>query len=180
MSTPELTNDGILLRPLVLEDSPALLALRSNPIVNKFIDRVPFSRIEDSYSFINKIQRGIQDGQWHYWAISLSEHPHQLIGTICLWNFSTNGTEAEVGYELDPDYHGQGIMSKSLSMVVQYSLTENICSTITAQTFSENIKSQQLLLRTGFQKQGISEENPDMLIYAMSRYRIINAHRSGS
>lgn len=58
----------------------------------------------DALQFILTIKERTQNNQTFYWGISLKDQQN-LIGTICLWNFSEDRKEAEVGYELLPDYH---------------------------------------------------------------------------
>jgi ribosomal-protein-alanine N-acetyltransferase len=43
-----------------------------------------------------------------YWAITQTQNG-KLIGTICLFDFSEELNQCEMGYELSTDYQGQGI-----------------------------------------------------------------------
>ncbi|RLJ30734.1 acetyltransferase (GNAT) family protein [Chryseobacterium sp. 7] len=79
----------------------------------------------DKYNFTsNNFERGENDGdiivktnnQTVYLGISLKDQLN-LIGTICLWNFSQDCKTTEVGYELLPEYHRQGIMCEALKVL---------------------------------------------------------------
>src|SRR3982751_1592761 len=110
---PVLTTTRLLLRRLSIDDAPEIFALRSDPIVNKYLERIKARSIEDAVDFIKKINFGIDADQSIYWAISFKGELG-LIGTICLWNFSDEENKAEIGYELLPSYHGKGIMHEAL------------------------------------------------------------------
>ncbi|WP_435523251.1 hypothetical protein [Chryseobacterium indoltheticum] len=46
-------------------------------------------------SFILTIKQRVENKETIFWGISLKDQP-ELIGTICLWNFSEDRKKAEV------------------------------------------------------------------------------------
>ncbi len=82
--------------------------LRSDTIINEFIDRKPTETLEDALNFI----RNIKNNELLYWAI-VQTHNGKLIGTICLFDFSDELNKCEIRYELLTDYQGQGMMSEA-------------------------------------------------------------------
>ena len=132
------------------------------------LDREPARTIEDALQFILKINAMIEKDDGLYWAICLKENP-RLIGTICFFNFSEDKSIAEIGFELHPFYHGKGIMQEAVVLVVQFGLQVLELKTIVACPAMKNVKSIQLLKRTGFkeiQNQG-GEEN--MMTFVVER-----------
>jgi len=105
--------------------------------------------LEDATAFIFKINNGIKNNQWIYWAITLKDNS-DLIGTICLWNFSNGNTVADIGYELHPDFQGKGYMSEALKIVLKYASETLSLTKIEAHTHPENIASKNLLLNNDF------------------------------
>jgi ribosomal-protein-alanine N-acetyltransferase len=91
-----------------------ILKIRSNETINQFVNRNPPKNNYDALQFILTIKENTRNQTSFYWGISLKDHPN-LIGTICLWNFSEDRKKAEVGYELLPEYHRKGIMSEALA-----------------------------------------------------------------
>ena len=61
--------------------------------------------------------KGAEKGEFFTWGIVL-KNESKIIGSICLWNFSTDKKEAEVGYDLHPKNHRQGIMNEALGRVL--------------------------------------------------------------
>src|SRR5665811_2355555 len=116
---PLLKTEHLILLQLTLEDDNEIFLLRSDESVNKFLDRPIAKTIDDARQFINKINESLRKNELIYWAITFKNHP-KLIGTICLWNISEDGTKAEIGFELLPDYQGKGIIQEVLPKVVRY------------------------------------------------------------
>jgi ribosomal-protein-alanine N-acetyltransferase len=148
-SFPVLTTPRLILRQPSEIDASVISALRSNEQVNQYIDRSKHTSIQEAKRFIVKVNNGVKEGKSLYWVMSL-KNSLKLIGTICLWNFSADRTVAEVGYELDPAFHGQGYMSEALQCIVAYGFDVLHLSTIEAFTHRDNIASIQLLTKHGF------------------------------
>jgi len=99
-----LSSKRLILRKPVLDDAREIFNLRSNEQVNKYLDRQVATSIEDAVTFIEKILAIINKNEGCYWAICLKENPRP-VGTICYFDFSSDQTTAEIGYELHPFYH---------------------------------------------------------------------------
>lgn len=145
---PLLTTERLVLRRLDTTDSDALLRLRSDERVNKYLNREPAKTKADADAFIEKIHQLTPD-KGFYWAISLNNDP-ELVGTICYWNMNMEKNNAETGFELLPDYHGRGLMQEALSAVLRYAFDELKLKTVTALVHPANESSIKLLKRAGF------------------------------
>lgn len=126
--------------------------LRSDPTVNKFIERPENRQTKnraDAEKFIKELHEGIENNKTISWGISL-KGDHKIIGTICLWNFSENNKRAEVGYDLNPIFHRKGIMNEALKQIIDFGLVSLNLVEIEAFTHSENKNSIKLLTNNGF------------------------------
>lgn len=146
---PAIPTQGLLLRQLLPSDREAIFFLRSDEGVNQYIDRPRPTDITDADAFIDKITQRIIEGQSVYWAITQAPDT-ALIGTICLWNFSEDGSTAEIGYELHPAYQGKGIMQAAVQAVLQYAFHQLGFATVEAFTSMHNQPSIRLLQKNGF------------------------------
>jgi [ribosomal protein S5]-alanine N-acetyltransferase len=174
---PALTTSRLLLRPLNTEDAPEVFALRSDPLVNKYLERPKAQSIEDALAFIKRIQFGIENGQSIYWVIGFKPES-KLIGTICLWNFSEEENKAEIGYELLPHYHGKGIMAEAMTRVVHYGFETLGLQKIEAWTVGQNTPSVRILEQNHFKRDFEAEakldretEGDDTVIYSLLKSR---------
>ena len=108
--------DRLILRTLTEFDSFEVLGIRSHPVINQFLHRDSPKNTFEALDFILNIQRKSANGEIFFLGIALQNKP-ELIGTICLWNFSGDRKTAELGYELLPEYHGKGIMSEAVTFI---------------------------------------------------------------
>lgn len=146
---PILTTDRLILRKPTKADGNEVLFLRSDPSLNKYIDRPPTNNLKDAEAFIERLENGMQKGQNINWNITLKDNP-KMIGNICLWNFSEDQKVGEVGYDLHTQFHGKGIMSEALKCVVKYGFQELGLEKIVAYTHRENESSKRLLENNNF------------------------------
>lgn len=146
---PVLTTERLVLRKISLDDDQAIYLERSNAIVNKYIARTPPADITEAQAWITRINKSIDEGQNVNWAITLKDS-ETFIGLICLWNFSEDRTIAETGYELNPDYHGQGYMNEALNCILNFGFANLQLSMIEAYTQKGNTNSIKLLTKNGF------------------------------
>jgi len=115
----ELETDRLLLTRLKTSDWKMISFLRSDQEVNKFVKRSSAATQEEALTFIQKINHSIDHQHSYYWKIA-ERNNDQMIGSICLWNFSEDEKSAEIGYDLSPDYQGKGIMNESLSRIIEF------------------------------------------------------------
>lgn len=149
---PELNSERLLLRQITLEDQHEILFLRSDKVVNKYIKR-PENRktknIDDALKYIVRINVATKDNASIMWGISLKGST-KIIGTICLWNFSEDKKTGELGYDLNPRFHGKGIMREALGLLITFGFKKLNLDKIEAFTHAENEASKKLLIHQGF------------------------------
>jgi ribosomal-protein-alanine N-acetyltransferase len=149
---PVLKTERLTLRQLSITDDKEIFALRSDKQVNKYLDRDPCNTIEDARIFIHKIAKVVGQNEGIYWAITLTGND-KLAGTICLFNFSNENDQAEIGYELLPAFQGQGIMQEAASKIIVFGFDVIGLKAIEAYTHLENENSSKLLKKFNFRKQ---------------------------
>ncbi|CAD7798841.1 hypothetical protein CHRY9390_00394 [Chryseobacterium aquaeductus] len=163
----KLETDRLILKPIDESHIEDILKIRSNEVVNQFVKRIPPKTNYDALDFILTIKKRNQNNESLNWGISY-KNQQNLIGTICLWKFSDDRTEAEVGYELLPEYHRKGIMSEALTAVLNYGFIELNLQDILAFTNKFNENSKALLLKHDFvlQEGKIDEGFPESLVFS--------------
>ena len=145
----ELITERLLLRQLDLKDAYDIMLLRSDDVVNQYLNRQGKITIDEAKGFIEKIRNGIINNEWFYWAI-VFKNTDNLIGTICFWNIDFENSIGEIGYELKLEFHGKGIMQEAFLSVVNYGIHNLKFKVITAFPRKDNIKSIKLLEKNGF------------------------------
>lgn len=166
---PRLLTRRLSLRQLELRDAPEIRQLRSDPRVNEFIVRAGAITLAEARLFIEKINRGIANRECLYWAIT-RKGCDTLIGTICLWNFTADRAEAEIGYELSPACQGQGFMQEAIETVLAYGFQALKLEAIKALSRADNVRSLALLKRAGFQPGAAFRQTPGAAESGLAEY----------
>ncbi|MGG6231783.1 GNAT family N-acetyltransferase [Tenacibaculum sp. SDUM215027] len=145
---PILHTQRLVLRKLIDSDKEAIFKIRSNSVVNKFIDRKVPEDISEVEGFIKLIDKLVLKNEGIYWVI---EYNKEIIGSIGLRHFNDNFSYTEIGYELHPDTHGKGFMSEALEKVILFGFNSLNLNEIEAYTHKHNKDSINLLKKFNFQ-----------------------------
>ena len=166
----KLETKRLLLRQLEITDWELIKFLRTDPQVNEFVDRPGADSKEAALAFINKINEGIANNQYCYWAICSLSDNETMIGSVCLWNFNETRTQAEIGFDLHPQYQGKGIMTEAVGEVLSYGFIDLGLDRIDAYTHHANVKSLNLLKRFNFVYQPEMKDsyNENNIVYILS------------
>jgi ribosomal-protein-alanine N-acetyltransferase len=163
---PSLKTARLLLRPPNANDAEGLFALRSNKEVNRHLDRKPAHTLQDARHFISIISEKINDYQAYYWVITLHDDP-RIIGTILLFNFSADKTQAEIGYELLPAFQGKGLMQEAVTIIIDFAFHTLNLTALEATTVIANTRSIHLLTKFHFLLR--EQSNKDVVIFELKK-----------
>lgn len=161
-----LITDRLVLRELRASDAEQIFKIRTDPRVNKFIDREPTKSVDESLKFINNILKAHNNKDAIMWAITLKNEP-QLIGTVVYWHIVKDQDKAEIGYEMLPEYYGKGIMREALMEVIRFGFEALQLKTIVAETKADNLRSVNALGKCGFEQTAIAHDG--YLVYRLSK-----------
>lgn len=151
------------LRQLSNADVQEIYLLRSDTLINKYLDRPPCKTLEDALEFIEKIK----NNSLSYWAISQNGN-EKLVGTICLFDVSEKLKKCEIGYELLTEYQGKGIMREAAKKIIEYSIQTLGIKTIDAYTHKNNQSSTNLLKELKFKgTDRVDETNSKLILFRL-------------
>jgi ribosomal-protein-alanine N-acetyltransferase len=170
---PVLETQRLRLRPLKLSDDAAILALRSHPVVLKYVEMKPYQDLARAQKFIRSVTQDIELEEAYFWGLTLKGTDY-VVGTLCIWNFEEGQGKAEIGYELHPDYHHKGIMREALAEVMAFIKNHRYLLLVDAITHIANEPSKRLLNDFAFKLLGRAidiepeiEEGPEMILYRL-------------
>jgi [ribosomal protein S5]-alanine N-acetyltransferase len=153
---PTLETERLLLRQTTSEDVIAVFAIFADPNVTQFHNLDTFTHVEQAIAVIERRSQGFELGQGIRWGIALKS-TQQLIGS-CGFTWHPSEAGAEIGYELSSQFWSQGIMSEALSAILQYGFEVRHLEFVMAEVMLDNVASQKLLMKLGFQRQGILKQ----------------------
>jgi [ribosomal protein S5]-alanine N-acetyltransferase len=169
MPFPILTTERLTLRQLIINDEEDIFTLRSDSEINKYLDRPLSNTIEEARNFINKVNENIHKNLSLYWAITLSAS-NTFVGTICIYGFSDENDNCEIGYELLTNFQGQGIMKEAVEKVIDYTFHTIKVQKMEAFLHRDNERSINLLEKLLF----INSNKPDAITPELICYHLTN------
>jgi RimJ/RimL family protein N-acetyltransferase len=148
MQPPRLDRPDVHLRPLRADDAEAWFAYLSDPRVTE-LTSYDIRQITDVSSMIERYD----DGQLPRWAIA-RQSDDMLIGTCGFHSWSAKDRRGEIGYDLAHDYWNRGIATDALAATLRSAFAATDLNRAEAVVMVENIGSQRVLEKCGFQKEG--------------------------
>lgn len=175
MTFPTLETDRLELIQLNQTHAPHLFKQFSDPKVLRYYGMDPLKTMEQAEKMIENMNNGYTEKRSMRWGIQLKE-TGEFAGTIGLNNLQLWSRKCEVGYDLYTDYWGKGYVSEALQEVLNYCFNELELSRVGAVTFPDNEASWKLLLKAGFEKEGLLSnyifqggENHDAFVFSITK-----------
>lgn len=151
---PKLDTERLVLREILPSDVEAIYSIFSNEGVTKYYGLNTFKKMEQAEKLIQAFTSNFQSEKGIRWGIERKGVPG-LIGTVGFNSWSKAHRRAEVGYEIHPDFWRNGYASEAVAEIVEHGFQEMELTRIGAIVFVENNGSSQLLMKHGFEKEGI-------------------------
>lgn len=158
----EIHTERLFLRPIQKKDVPHIFEItHSHPDMVKFMTFNPPQRIEETMKFFEETQIHTKKEKLVRWGIFLQE---RLVGIISLEDITRNIRAcrmdvAEMGYWLNPEFHGQGIMTEVGKAVLEFGFNQLNLHKVKISHISENIASQRVIEKLGFRFVGEKKED---------------------
>lgn len=154
---PILESDCIRLRGIREEDISILYELFSNPQVMRYWSHSPMRTRQEAIDYANTLLESFVKHEALRWVIAdLSSD--QMIGTCALYEINPAHARAGLGYALMPEHWGKGLATEAASLAISYGFLELDLHRIEADTEPNNLRSNKVLERLGFQREGLLRE----------------------
>jgi RimJ/RimL family protein N-acetyltransferase len=171
---PTMELDGARLRPLRAADAAALYAYLRDPVVTE-LTAYPEVTPELVESMIERSLGRWAAGEPSKLAIALP-HDDQVVGTCGFNDWSPAHRWAELAYDMSPAHWGKGLMRQAVAAVIGWAYRQDRLDRVHAYVRVDNFRSQRLLEKCGFQREGrlrsfrVCRGRPhDFYIYALLR-----------
>ncbi|EPH34447.1 N-acetyltransferase [Acinetobacter gyllenbergii] len=170
-----LETERLILNSLDLEDAAFVLEIFSNAQVLEFYDLDAFSEIEQAEALIHRMHHRYHSASGFRYAIRLKTG--QMIGGCGVNRIleEEGDHRAIIGYDLHPDYWGNGYMLEAITAMLNLIRTELLFDQkiryVDAQVMQQNLKSQRLLQKLEFhQIQPVVEMGQIFLQFRLSLF----------
>lgn len=171
---PTLAPDGFHLRPLLPTDAEALHDYLRDPAVTE-LTAYPIVTPALVEAIIEKCRGRWAAGELSKWGIARTEDD-RIIGTCGFNEWSPAHRWAELAYDLAREHWGRGLMGRIVNAVLRWTFERDQVDRVQAFVRVDNLRSQKLLERTGFVREGclrsfrVCRGQPhDFYLYALLR-----------
>lgn len=145
----------IKLRPYIESDAEEIfVAIKENyEHLHPFLHWVvPEYSIEMTKEFIQQSQKAAEEKKNQGFGIFYQD---KLIGAIGFNKFDWKCHKTEIGYWLAKDFEGQGIITKSCKLLINYAFDELEINRIEIRCADVNVRSRAIPERLGFKLEGV-------------------------
>jgi ribosomal-protein-alanine N-acetyltransferase len=152
----DLSTERLWLRNITKADADFFFQEFSNPLVNEFIfDAEPCKSIDDAAKWVEWYTNDVFD---HNRWVLVSKQSGLRLGTCGFHMWDSNNNRTELGYELLPENWGKGYMNEAVTAALQFAFNEMKIHRVYATTYTGNTRSQKVLEKLSFQKEGLLED----------------------
>ncbi|WP_137938028.1 GNAT family protein [Chitinivorax sp. B] len=173
---PELHTARLILREITHNDTPALYAIHSDPVLMRWFGSDPLPDVQAAHQLVDTF------ASWRTlpnpgtrWGIQQHGETN-LIGSCGLFNWHRPWRKCSVGYELAMQHQGQGYMREAMQAILSWGFEQMSLNRIEAQIHPQNHPSIKLARTLGFVEEGCFREGAywgsqfhDMLQWSLLR-----------
>ncbi len=154
ISLPTLETDRLILRKIKYSDKSDIFEYAKNPEVAKYVLWEPHREKIDTIAFLNIVYSAYNKNKAAPWGIQLKENS-KIIGTVGFVKWDKEKKIGEIGYVLAKDYWGRGLITEAVKEVLKFGFSTMGLTKITAHCIAENVGSEKVLLKSGFNFDGL-------------------------
>ncbi|WP_211749267.1 GNAT family N-acetyltransferase [Paenibacillus sp. Marseille-Q4541] len=151
---PVLETQRLFLREITMQDAIPIYSYLSLDEVTRYYGRESMESLEQAEEIVALFDTNYRDKRGIRWGIERKD-TGQFIGTVGFHSWVPRHRRAEIGYEIHPDHWRKGYASEAIREAIAFGHDTMNLSRIGAITFIDNEASGQLLLKLGFEKEGV-------------------------
>jgi RimJ/RimL family protein N-acetyltransferase len=167
--------ERLLLRVFEAGDLDAFMAMHADPEVVRYIPYPPMTRERaiEKLEFIGTMT-AIDDESQNLRLAAVLPATGELIGDMSLWSTPHDRLEGEIGFVVNPRFHGNGYASEAAAELLRIGFEEAGLHRITANCDARNTPSARVMERIGMRQEAHFRQNvfekggwTDELVYAI-------------
>src|SRR5581483_11603608 len=155
-----LETERLLLRPFVEDDFDAVLAMRSDPEVFRYLYNEPPTADETREFLRMKIANASlsEEGQWLGAAVTLRETGELVADVVLKWE-SVEHRQGEIGYIVHPAHQGHGYAAEATLPFIRFAFETLGLHRIVGRLDARNAASARVLEKLGMRREAHFVEN---------------------
>ena len=163
---PTVETDRLILRKVTIDDVDDMNEYSKNQLITEYLTWSPHPDKAYTFEYISYLQTRYKTGDFYDWAVVWKE-TNKMIGTCGFTRFDYQNNSAEIGYVLNPEFHGRGIATEAVLKTIEFGFSNLALNRIEGRFMVENSASRRVMEKSGMQFEGIRREG--MLIKGIYR-----------
>lgn len=121
--------------------------------------------------YLEYIQDRYRSGEFFDWAVILKEE-NKMIGTAGFARIDIDNGTGEIGYVINPVYHGNGYATEAVTEVMMFGFMELNLHRIEARCMDGNTSSRRVMEKCGMRYEGCARDS----MFVKEKYRSIHTY----
>ena len=163
---PVLETERLLLRPLRVADTMDMFAYAHDEEVTRYLLWQPHRDAAHTRSYLEYLSGRYRIGMHYEWAVVLKAE-NRMIGTCGFVSVDCPNNGAEIGYVLNPQYRGQGLVPDAVDRVLRFGFEMLQLHRIEARYMLGNDASRRVMEKVGMRFEGVRRAS----IFVKGAYR---------
>lgn len=151
---PTMVTPRLCLRQILPTDLDAMFGYASQKEVTQYLLWSPHPTKDYTSRYLAYLQDRYRTGDFYDWAI-VPNDVRVMIGTCGFTRFDYSNNCAEVGYVINPAYHGKGYATEALCRVLSFAFHELKLHRVEACYLENNLASRRVMERCGMVFEGV-------------------------
>lgn len=150
---PTLTTERLILRPMRQTDAEDMNRYARREDVTEFLLWSPHPSLAYTRDYLRYIESRYVLGDFYDWAV-VERESGRMIGTCGFTTIDAANNSAEIGYVLNPEYHGLGYGTEAAERVVRFGFETLFLHRIEAKFMKGNDASRHVMEKIGMRFEG--------------------------
>ena len=150
---PSMESARLLLRPLHVLDAEDMYDYARREDVTTYLLWLPHPSISYTRDYLSYIEERYLIGEFYDWAV-VEKASGKMIGTCGFTRIDAPHNAAEIGYVLNPDFHGKGYGTEAAARVLRFGFEELSLHRIEAKFMQGNEASLRVMEKLGMHAEG--------------------------
>lgn len=165
---PTLHTERLSLRAMHPIDAEDMYDYSRRPEVTKYLLWTEHKNVGYTKDYLFYVGTRYALGDFYDWAI-IDLESRRMIGTCGFTRIDAANDCAEIGYVLNPDFHGKGYATEAVRKIIDFGFSELSLNRIEARFMKGNEASLRLMQRVGMTFEGYMRD----LIFVKGSYRTV-------
>ena len=155
---PELQTERLILRRMRVSDAEDMYHYAHRPEVTRYLLWSPHPDIYHTQDYLRYLATRYAAGTFYDWGVIFKQNG-RMIGTCGFTTIDCAHDAAEIGYVLNPDYHGMGIATEAVEAVLAFGFDKLLLHRIEARFMEGNDASLRVMEKVGMRFEGWRRES---------------------